>query len=386
MKPSRRKFLTVTGSAAIASVAGVGSASASAISPRDIPVPDDTSMMFPTMGTKADNPTASLIGADKCPFTQEFAFNNLQDVINDYVNEGKMNIRYLPLAYEPDPDNPTHGQSGVFISSSDPRLGAASLAVWEIDPDSYWQYFFTMFSELPSGTVTLDDLESRMKKAAVSDRDEVLARVEEGRYSDLVEQATKIARGLDVPNTPRLAMAEKIVNPRHEVNNLLDFVDSNLSSTVSHLPQKDSEDTKKSDASSESSKGSSEGSSTTSITFDGGSAKGWAHYEFTVSGEFEQTRTMSASIDKGDSISGSTAKGGVGPWKDTYTFSGKVTDLSLSQPIDVLVDGSVVDLDELDAEVKSNTLDVKASKDSDKKQQNTEISSHQLSAARACRR
>lgn len=392
MKPSRRKFLTVTGSAAIASVAGVGSASA-ASAPTDVPIPDNTSMMYPTMGTDADNPTATIYGNFKCPFTQEFVWGNLQDIIEEHVKEGNINIRFRQVAYEPDPNNPTHGQAGTFISPSDPTIGSGSLAVWEVEPESYWSYFFTMFSELVSGTVKSDDLGSRMKKAGVKDRDEILARVEEGRYSDLVKRSTEVARDLDVPNTPRFEMAEKITNPRHEVNDVLNWVETNITSAVSHLPQEDKKEETKSDTSSESSKGksksggsgSSKGSSKTKITFDGSSAEAWAHYEFTVSGSFEKNRAMSASLDDGDSISGSTAKGGVGPWKDTFTYTGKITDLTLSQKIDVYRNGEIVDLDELNAEIESNKLEVDASSNSKKSQQNSERN-HQLSAARACRR
>lgn len=389
MKPSRRKFLTVTGSAAIASVAGVGSASA-ASAPTDVPIPDNTSMMYPTMGTDADNPTATIYGNFKCPFTQEFVWGNLQDIIEDYVKEGELNIRFRQVAYEPDPGNPTHGQPGTFISPSDPTIGAGSLAVWEVEPESYWSYFFTMFSELVSGTVKSDDLGARMKKAGVESRDEITARVEEERYSDLVKRSTEVARDLDVPNTPRFEMAEKITNPRHEVSDILNWVDTNISAAVSHLPQEDKKEETETDTSSESSKdksggsGSSEGSSTTKLTFDGSSAKAWAHYEFTVSGSFEKSRTMSATLNDGDTISGSTAKGGVGPWKDTFTYTGKITDLTLTQEIDVYRNGEIVDLDELNAEIETNKLEVDAGSNSESQLDSKR--DHQAPAARACRR
>lgn len=387
MKPSRRKFLTVTGSAAIASVAGVGSASA-ATAPTDVPIPDNTSMMYPTMGTDAENPTATIYGNFKCPFTQEFVWGNLQDIIEEYVSSGDMNIRFRQLAYEPNPGNPTHSQGGTFISPSDPRLGAASLAVWEVEPESYWSYFFTMFSELVSGTVTTDDIETRMQKAGVENRDEIIARIEEGRYSDLVRRSTEVARDLDVNNTPRFELGEVIANPRHEVADILNWVQSNISSAVPHLPQEDTKEEMKTDSSSESSKSSgNETSSVTTITFDGGSAQGWAHYEITVSGSFEKSRTMSAAVEKDESISGSTAKGGVGPWKDTFTYTGKITDLSLTQAMDVYRDGEIVDLDELNAEIETNKVDVgvEAGSNSKENQQNDRTST-QLSTTRVCRR
>jgi protein-disulfide isomerase len=358
MKPSRRKFLTVTGSAAIASVAGVGSASAS-IAPSEIPVPDNTSMMYPTMGTSADNPTATIYGNFKCPFTQEFVNGNLQDIIEEYVVTGKLNIRFRQLAYEPNEGVQTHSQPGTFISPSDPFIGAGSLAVWDVSPEDYWSYFFTMFSQLVSGTVTADDLSGRMEAAGVDNIDEIIARLESERYSDLVRKSTETSRDLDVNNTPRFEVAGVIENPRHEVENILNFVESNLSGAVSHVPKEDTEE-KQTQEPSESENRDTDSESKTTITFDGGSAEGWAHYEFTISGEFVTNRSTSASIGEGDSISGSTAKGGVGPWKDSYTFTGEITDITLTQEIDVFRNGELVDLDKLGVEIESEeteTLD-----------------------------
>ena len=351
MKPSRRKFLTVTGSAAIASVAGVGSASA-AIAPSEIPIPDSAEeLMYPTMGTSADNPTATIYGNFKCPFTQEFVNGNLHDIIEEYVLPGKLNIRFRQLAYEPNEGVQTHSHAGTFISQSDPYIGAASLALWDVSPEDYWSYFFTMFSSLVSGTVTSDDLAERMEAAGVSDIDEIIARLESGRYSDLVRKSTYTARDLDVNHTPRFEMAGVIENPRHEAENILNFVESHLSEAISYLPSEDTEEKQTEDPSS------SEPESTTTIMFDGSSAEGWAHYECTVSGEFVTNRSTKAEIGDGDSISDSTAKGGVGPWKDSYVFTGKVTDLKLTQPIDVYLNGETVDLDELDVEIEPKKLE-----------------------------
>lgn len=377
MKPSRRKFLTVTGSAAIASVAGAGSASASetTIAPSEIPVPDNTQMMYPTMGTSADNPTATIYGNFKCPFTQEFVNGNLHAIIEEYVLPGKLNIRFRQLAYEPNEGVQTHSQPGTFISPDDPFIGEGSLAVWDVSPENYWSYFFTMFSSLVSGSVTSDDLAERMEAAGVSNIDKITARLESGRYSDLVEKSTDTSRDLDVNNTPRFEVGGVIENPRHEVENILDFVESNISEAVSHLPAEDTEETQTEDPS-----GSEGTKSTTTITFDGSSAQGWAHYEFSVSGEFVTNRSTDAKIEDGDTISGSTAKGGVGPWKDSYAFTGEITDLELTQSIDVLLDGKTVDLDKLDAEIESEKLKTELETEEDSSNTETQLESEATEA------
>lgn len=309
-------------------------------------------MMYPTMGTSADNPTATIYGNFKCPFTQEFVNGNLHDVIEEYVLTGKLNIRFRQLAYEPNEGVQTHSQGGTFISPDDPFIGQGSLAVWDVSPEDYWSYFFTMFSSLVSGSVTSDDLAERMEAAGVSNIDEIIARLESGRYSDLVQKSTDTSRDLDVNHTPRFEMAGMIENPRHEVENILNFVESHLSEAVPHLPAEDTEETQTEKPSS----GGTE--NVTTITLDGSSAQGWAHYECTVSGEFVTNRSTKAEIGNGDSISdsGSTAKGGVGPWKDSYAFTGEITDLKLTQALDVYRNGEPVDLDELDVEIKPKKL------------------------------
>lgn len=356
MKPSRRKFLAVTGSAAVTSVAGVGAANAATLS--DVPVPDNTSMMYPTMGTDAENPTATLYGNYKCPFTQEFVKNVLPEIVEEHVKTGKMNVRFRTISYEPYGRGSTHGTStDAFISDSDPTISATGLGVWEQDPESYWKYFETMFSELVSGTVTPESLTSRMKQSGVDNIDEIVAQTENGKYDGLVKDSHDQALDLKMKHTPTFEMAESTLTGPG-LDETINFIKSNISSAISHLPKQDKNETTTESSSSSS------GSSTNTITFDGNSAQGWANYEVTVSGEFKQDRTMSASLEDSDSVSGSTASGGVGPWKDTFTYTGEITDLSVSQAIDVLKNGEPLDLEKVGATVGAKKLNVKPASDS----------------------
>jgi hypothetical protein len=334
--------------------------------------------MYPTMGTSADNPTATIYGNFKCPYTMEFVNGNLHELIEEYVLTGEMNIRFRQVAYEPNEGNPTHGKGGTFISTSDPRIGCGSLAVWDVSPEDYWSFFFNMFSELVSGTVMAEDLAERMEAAGVSDIDEITTRIKQDRYLDLVKKSTDTARELGVSYTPTFEVAGVIVSPDEHTTS---FVESHVSEAVSHVPDS-------TEGSSES-----EGSETESkmtITFDGESAQGWAHYECTVSGEFVTNRSTSAEIEDGDAVSGSTCKGGVGQWKDSYTCTGDITDLKLSQPLDIYRNGELVDLDELDAEIGSKTkkleTELKAKQDSTKSKLKSEAKEAGSVAARMCSR
>lgn len=361
MKPSRRKFLAVTGSAAVTSVAGVGSASA-AIPISNVPVPDNVSQMYPTMGTDAENPTATVFGNFKCPFTQDFVNNVLPDLAEKYVKPGKMNLRFRTISFDPYGRGTTHSTSEGFISSSDPTISATALGIWEEDPEAYWKYFETMFADpLISGTVTPEKLESVMSQSGVDNVENIVAQVNNGKYDSLVKDSHEESVDLKIQHTPTFEIADStFVGPKpDDLNDLLSFVQANLSGAETYLPKEDKKEDMKSGG------GSSEGSASgeTTITFDGSSAQGWANYEFTVSGEFKQTRTMKSSLEDGDSLDGSTASGGVGPWEDTYTYTGELTDLTLSQPIDVLRNDEPLDLEKFGANIESEKLDVKSASD-----------------------
>lgn len=381
MKPSRRKFLAVTGSAAVTSVAGVGSASA-AIPISNVPLPDNVSQMYPTMGTDAENPTATVFGNFKCPFTQDFVNNVLPDLAEKYVKTGKMNVRFRTISYEPYGRGKTHStQSNAFISDSDPTISATNLGVWEEDPEAYWKYFETMFADpLISGTVTPEKLKSVMNKSGVDNVKNIVAQVNNGKYDSLVKDSHEASVDLKIQHTPTFEIAgSTFVGPKpDDLKDLLNFVQANLSGAETYLPKEDKkEDVKSGDGSGEGS-----ASGETTITFDGSSAQGWANYEFTVSGKFKQTRTMKSSLEDGDSKDGSTASGGVGPWEDTYTYTGELTDLTLSQPIDVLRNEEPLDLEKFGANIESEKLDVKSASDTNE----TSESNAKNSISGACAR
>ncbi|WP_433630560.1 hypothetical protein [Halomicrococcus sp. NG-SE-24] len=86
------------------------------------------------MGTDKDNPTATLYGNFKCPYTQEFVRGgNLEAVLNEYVTSGDFNLRFRALVYQP-PGTSSHGSDYYYISDSDPLISQAALGVWDVSP------------------------------------------------------------------------------------------------------------------------------------------------------------------------------------------------------------------------------------------------------------
>ncbi len=140
---TRRTVLTAAGTVSLLGLGGIATGSSSPVA--DAPIPADSdARTYPTMGN-ADAPTATVYGNFKCPYTQEFVLGNLEVIVDEFVETGRLAIQFYDLAYEPG-DTSTH-----YISSSDPRITAFVLGVWDEDPNSYWQFYVETFEDLPEG-------------------------------------------------------------------------------------------------------------------------------------------------------------------------------------------------------------------------------------------
>ncbi|WP_227379021.1 DsbA family protein [Haladaptatus halobius] len=310
---TRRTFIkTITASALGIGLAGKASATRSV---SEAPVPDQTSnLKYATMGTDADNPTATLYGNFKCPYTQDFVNNNLKDVLGKFVDSGQMNLEFRALAYQP-PGTTSHGSSTYYISSSDPRISEVALGAWDVQPTDYWGFFEMMFDSLVSGTVTYSDMENHLQSANVSNRSTIINRAQDDQYDAAVKETADDAGSAGVSYTPTLELNGDTTPPHHETDTILNWIESRLSSS----------------------------SSKSTITIDGSKTETWTNYDFVVSGTVEKSRANNASINPNDTISGSEVTGNVGPWKDSYTFTGDLTSFNVTEGADIYLDGEKVD-------------------------------------------
>ncbi|MDG5761191.1 thioredoxin domain-containing protein [Natronococcus sp. A-GB1] len=217
---TRRSVLTTTGAVSLLGLAGVASGSA----PSDgVPIPDDAGeRTYPTIGTNSDAPTATFYGNFKCPSSQDFVSGNLQEIISEFVTEGLLNVEFCNLAYEPG------DTSQAFISGTDSRLAAVGLAVWDEDPNSYWQYVTETYTDMPSGYISYDELENRARAADVSNVDAVIERAEAGEYDADVEEVATLASNDGITYTPQLELAGDTTAPHHGTQAIIDWLDSRL--------------------------------------------------------------------------------------------------------------------------------------------------------------
>lgn len=121
--------------------------------------------------------------------------------------------------------------------------------------------------------------------------------------------------------------------------------DGGSSSDSSSEPEAESSDSDSDDGSDSDGSGSKDGGESTVLTVNGHTdTDETAHYEFAVSGDVEQTDAYRASVNDHDDISDSTVDGHVGGWRDSFRFTGSVTDFEFTEgEAEVLVDGDAVD-------------------------------------------
>ncbi|WP_394740367.1 DsbA family protein [Natronococcus roseus] len=217
---TRRSVLTTTGAVSLLGLAGVASGSGSS---DGVPIPDDAGeRTYPTIGSNSDAPTATFYGNFKCPSSQDFVSGNLQEIISEFVTEGQLNVEFCNLAYEPG------DTSQSFISGTDSRLAAVGLAVWDEDPNSYWQFVTETYTDMPSGHISYDELENRARDAGVSNVDAVIERAEAGEYDADVEEVATLASNDGITYTPQLELAGDTTAPHHGTQAVIDWLDSRL--------------------------------------------------------------------------------------------------------------------------------------------------------------
>lgn len=217
---SRRRLL-IGGGATTAAALGVGGVLLTGGSPADAPPkPGDGGPVasaplpeqpgdhrYATMGTAGPDATVTYYGNWKCPYCAQFSTGFLEDIVTEYVQSGDVNLRFRGLAY-------INGEP--FLGPDAPRAARAGLAVWNVDPASYWRFHEYVFANQPPERerwATTDRLVSFAEAVGVSAPDQVRTALENGQYQSAVEQTSQAAADAGVAGTPALVIDGETVNP-----------------------------------------------------------------------------------------------------------------------------------------------------------------------------
>jgi len=92
------------------------------------------------------------------------------------------------------------------------------------------------------------------------------------------------------------------------------------------------------------------------ISISGGSSSNIVSYSFTVSDALEKSTAGGASIDDGDTITGTTANGAIAGGTDSYAYAGDITAFTVDDGATVTVNGETVDPATLGDSSTTNTI------------------------------
>lgn len=153
---------------------------------------------YAVAGTTDADVTVTYFGSWKCPHCARFSTSFLPTLVNDYVEPGKITLKYRNLSY-------LNGEP--FLGSDAPAAGRAGLAVWSNDPASYWAYHEYVMANQPSESgqwATTDRLVSFAQKAGVTDPSVVRTAIQGIKYEDALRATSNVAAKVGVQGTPIL--------------------------------------------------------------------------------------------------------------------------------------------------------------------------------------
>ncbi|MFB6151323.1 MAG: DsbA family protein [Haloarculaceae archaeon] len=173
------------------------------------PIPDSPGdYTYATAGTGDAPVQVTYFGNWKCPFCADFSTGFLADIVTDYVEPGTVDLTFRALSYA--------GNGDPFLGKDAPRAARAGLAVWNVDPGSYWRFHEYVMQNQPPESKTwadTDTLVTMAENAGVSDPDAVESALSNGKYEKPVRQNTKAAAQAGIAGTPTLVVGGTTVNP-----------------------------------------------------------------------------------------------------------------------------------------------------------------------------
>lgn len=174
----------------------------------DLPVesvPKSSKSRYPTLGT-ADT-TLTLYGNWKCPYTQEFVRQQFGDLVETYVKPGDVSVRFRNVAY-------VDGEP--YLGPDAPRASEAGLAVWNVDPESFWTYFSYVFANQPQERfdwATTENLVRFAEQSNVEGIDQIRQAIRTRAYAQSVELSAAEAADMDVTTVPRVVYEGNVTAP-----------------------------------------------------------------------------------------------------------------------------------------------------------------------------
>lgn len=172
---------------------------------------------YAAMGTTG--PVVTYFGNWKCPGCAEFSTGFLGEIVREYIDPEDLRLRFRGVAYRPNGD--------PWMGPDAPRAARAGLAVWNVDPDSYWPYHEQVFAEQPPEDeewATADRLAEFARAAGVDNVEEVRSQVESGQYEDPLQSSADEAEST-IEGVPTLLIDGETVVPTEDKQRTRELLD-----------------------------------------------------------------------------------------------------------------------------------------------------------------
>lgn len=171
-----------------------------------VPVPD-TQTPYAQMGSGDATMTATVYGNWKCPYTQEFVLQLLPKLVDRFVTPGDVRLEFRSVAYM---------DGEPFLGPDAPRASRAGLAVWDVDPQSYWSFLAHVFANQPQERRewAQRSLLVRFAEASgVTGIPQVRGSITNGAYAGPVQTTAWEAADLGITSVPRLVAGGTVTAP-----------------------------------------------------------------------------------------------------------------------------------------------------------------------------
>lgn len=219
---SRRSLLRSIGAAGVVGTAGCLGGETVTVDadgpPPETPIstvsiPDDpTAFDYETMGTGTE-PTAIYFASWKCPSCATFSEGLFEDVVEEFVAPGDLTIVHRGLGYGPNGD--------PFLGDDAPRISRAGLALWDLEPESFWPYYKLVMSNQPAPDEawgTTDTLVSLADAAGVKQLDAFREAIDDDAYEQALDGTAAAAARYQVGGTPWLVVGDRSFSPLEDTD------------------------------------------------------------------------------------------------------------------------------------------------------------------------
>lgn len=189
-----------------------------------VPLPSNaTSLAHPTVGADASNPTLTVYGNFRCPYTRKFVLSSLQTVVEEYVEPGDLNVEFRSVVYNlKDADKP-------YITSSGERLARIALGVWDYEPESYWSFFTHAFRNQSSlDWETNAQAKALLRECGVDHAGRVTTRTSAGAYGSELRGSYSAAKSAGLQFVPMVELSGDLAAANVGIGQLRAWIEARL--------------------------------------------------------------------------------------------------------------------------------------------------------------